>query len=189
MNNNYKNYFLLGEQYYESARLLLDSVINNDNCSIGIGDTAEEAERNLINNIVKSDVYLFIPALFISIQCVELYIKGILLINSITMKNSHETSDMISSIKGKYGSKSSLYLCFNDFYNNCIKELKNYKKTNNITTTKELYDSLRYPEGKGKVYDYFDIRYNGQKAIEHYKKMVKMLEKIHEEVLIEFRKK
>lgn len=57
-------YFRLGEQYSETAKLLLEILISNKNSNAGMGKTAEEAECEAEINALKSDLYLFIPALF-----------------------------------------------------------------------------------------------------------------------------
>lgn len=44
--------------------------------------------------------------------------------------------------------------------------------TNNITTTKELYESLRYQESREKAYCYFDLKYNGDYEIENFNKLI-----------------
>ena len=51
-----KQYFLLGEQYSETANLLLEFLINNGNSNGGIGSTEEEAYQQMNENASKSDI-------------------------------------------------------------------------------------------------------------------------------------
>ena len=74
-----KQFFLLGEQYSETAQLLLDILIHNGNSNCGIGSTMEESVLEMEKNSLKSDLYLFIPAIFNCLQSTELFIKGLLL--------------------------------------------------------------------------------------------------------------
>ena len=66
------------------------------------------------------------------------------------------------------------------------------KKTNNITTTKELYESLRYPEDNSltiKEYDYFDLKYNGDFGIGNFKVLLKRICEVKEVILKEYHEK
>ena len=139
-----KKYFLLADQYYEATKLLMNTIIDNDNTDCGIGNTEEEAMKNFEKAIVKSDVYLFIPSTFASLQTVELFIKGLLLLNNEEIEEKHEVCDMLKQLKKIYGEKSKIYIIIKDFYTNQMNILDEYKKENKITTTAELYESLRY---------------------------------------------
>lgn len=146
MKDRARKYFLLADQYLETSKLLLETLINNDNSNAGFGSTQEEAYEEMRKNVLKSDATLLIPTIFNSYQGLELFLKGLLLINGIEADNTHEVNDMIAKINGIYGDKSDIYKKIRAFYKEQVDILKNYKKTNNITTTKELYESLRYPE-------------------------------------------
>ena len=111
------------------------------------------------------------------------------MLNGIDVDNTHEVSDMIAKINGIYGDKSDIYKKIRAFYKEQVDILKNYKKTNNITTTKELYESLRYPADNSlaiKEYDYFDLKYNGDLGIRNFKVLLKRLCEVKEVILKDY---
>ena len=192
MKDRARKYFLLADQYLETSKLLLESLINNDNSNAGFGLTQEEAYEEMRKNVLKSDATLLIPTIFNSYQSLELFLKGLLLFNCIVADNTHEVSDMIAKISGIYGDKSDIYKKIRAFYKEQVDILKNYKKTNNITTTKGLYESLRYSEDNTltiKEYDYFDLKYNGDFGIRNFKVLLKRLCEVKEVILKEYHEK
>lgn len=192
MKDRARKYFLLADQYLETSKLLLESLINNDNSNAGFGLTQVEAYEEIRKNVLKSDATLLIPTIFNSYQSLELFLKGLLLLNGIEADNTHEVSDMIAKINGIYGDKSDIYKKIRAFYKEQVDILKNYKKTNNITITKELYESLRYPEDNSlaiKEYDYFDLKYNGDLGIRNFKVLLKRLCEVKEVILNKYHEK
>lgn len=192
MKDRARRYFLLGDQYLETSKLLLETLINNNNSNAGFGSTQEEAYEEMRKNVLKSDATLLMPTIFNCYQSLELVLKGLLLLNGIEVGNTHEVSDMIAKINGIYGDKSDIYKKTRAFYKEQVDILKNYKKTNNITTTKELYESLRYPEDNSltiKEYDYFDLKYNGDFGIRNFKVLLKRICEVKEVILKEYHEK
>ena len=115
MKERAKSYFLLAEQYSESANLLLETLCNNGNTTFGIGHTQEEAEEKMYRNASRSDTCLFVPAVFICLQSTELFIKGILLLNEVEIDGKHDMQHAFKAIEKLYSPASPLY-----------KELKTY---------------------------------------------------------------
>lgn len=191
MKSRAKSYFVLADQYLETASLLLNVLINNGNSNCGIGLSEVEAEENMKNNVLNSDLTLFIPTIFNCYQSTELFIKGLLLLNSIEIKETHEVSDLIIQIKQLYGDKSLIYKEINKFYKFQVEIIKKFKKTNSITTTQELYEALRYPENNknNKKYQYFDLMYNGNLGIKSFKTILKKIYAIKVAILEEYNKK
>lgn len=192
MKDRARKYFLLADQYLETSKLLLEILINNDNSNAGFGLTEEEAYEEMHKNVLKSDATLLIPTIFNGYQSLELFLKGLLLLNGIEVDNTHEVSDMIAKIKSIYGDKSDIYKKIRAFYKEQVDILKNYKKTNNITTTKELYESLRYPEDNSlivKEYDYYDLKYNGNFGIRNFRVLLKRICDVKDAVLKEYHDK
>lgn len=183
-----KKYFLLADQYLETTKLLMNTMIENENRSVGIGRSEEEALENLKKNIIKSDAYLCIPCMFTAFQTVELFIKGLLLFNDEEITYSHEVVSIRDKLREIYGKDSGIYKSVSDFYKYQMEVLKKFKKNNNITTTTDLYESLRYPESTNKEYEYFDLKYNGKEVINQYKKMLIRLDEIKTNILKEIRK-
>lgn len=183
-----RDYFIMADQYLETSKLLLETMINSGNSNFGIGKSKSEAESEMFKNTIKSDSTLFLPALFTCYQGMELFIKGLLSLNNIAFKNIHELSQMILELKNVYGANNEIYKEFNNFYKYQIEIVKKYNKTNNITTTKELYESLRYPENKGKSYYYFDLKYNSDYGIKMFSELIKKINIIKNIVLKEFNK-
>lgn len=191
MKKRAKEYFLLADQYLETAKLTLDVLIENDNSNAGFGTTQEEAEKQMRENVLKSDVTLFIPTVFNAYQSTELFLKGLLLLNDEEITDTHEVSNMISEIKKIYTEKSDVYKKINNFYNAQIEIIKNFKKNNKITTNKELYESLRYPENikKNKTYVYNDLQYNGDIGIKNFELLRKRIQEVKEVILKEYNEK
>lgn len=105
----------MADQYLETSKLLLTTMINSGNTNIGLGKSELEAEINMKSNCLKSDSTLFLPALFSCFQSIELFIKGLLILNNIGFQNIHEVSDMIKALKEYYGETNIVYKRFYDF--------------------------------------------------------------------------
>lgn len=191
MKSRAKSYFILADQYLETSQLLLKVLINNGNSNCGIGLNEIEAEENMKRNVLKSDLTLFIPTIFNCYQSTELFIKGLLLLNGIEIKETHEVSDLIIQIRELYGENTLIYKEINNFYKYQVEIIKKFKKTNSITTTQELYEALRYPENNKnqKKYQYFDLMYNGDLGIESFKSILKKIDAIKIAILEEFNNK
>ena len=187
MNDRSKKYFVLASQYYHTSKILLETIIQNNNLSIGIGFSEEEALIDFNKKIVKSDVYIFIPALFNSLQSVELFVKGLLLLNGKEIDYEHKLENSFLILKNIYGDKSEIYKSIKNFYNFQESVIFEFKKINNITTTEELYEALRYPENRNKKYDFSSLRFNGKNGVGLLKKLLEKLQKINASVLQEFR--
>ena len=188
MKNRAKKYYVLANEYLEATKVLLNTIIENENNSCGIGNSEEEALIDLEKNIKKSDAYLLIPAMFDGIQTVELFIKALLLLNGKCVPYNHEVDGMMKQLKELYGEQSEIFRALHDFYKNQIEILKSFKKTNNITNLTDLYEALRYPENNSKVYEYYDLKYKGKKVLKQYEKMLNKIEIIRSEVFKIFAK-
>lgn len=123
-----RNFFLLADRYLETAKLTLNTLIEGDNFPGAIAGSEEELETNLRENLIKSDFMLFIPTVFNSLQSIELFLKGLLLLNGEEIDTEHETCNMISEIKNIYGEKSEIYKSINSFYSEQIVIIKDFKK-------------------------------------------------------------
>lgn len=185
--NQAKRYFIMAEQYYSSAKVLLEEMISSGNYTCGFGKTENDAEKEMLTNSSFSDAKLFLPALFLCYQSVELFIKGVLKLNEKNIEKSHEMSNMLNDLRQIYGSKEQIYKEFYDFYKYQIEILNKYTKENDITTIKELYESLRYPENRGREYSYQSLRYNGKYGIKMFENLLEKIQKIRENVLTEYK--
>ena len=132
MDTNAKEYFNLANQYFDSSKLLIETIIENKNQNIGIGFSENEAMLNMVYNIKKSDARLLIPALFLGYQSMELYIKGLLLLKKEKIKYDHDVKVFYIQLKKCYGENSNICRDIDDFYENQIKILNNYKEKNRI---------------------------------------------------------
>lgn len=184
-----KRYLIMAEQYYSSAKILLEKMISSGNYTCGFGKTEKDAEKEMLRNSSLSDAKLFLPALFLCYQSVELFIKGVLKLNEKNIEKSHEMSNMLNDLRQIYGSKEQIYKEFYDFYKYQIEILNKYTKENDITTIKELYESLRYPENRGRKYSYQSLRYNGKYGIKMFENLLEKMKKIRENVLTEYKNK
>lgn len=135
-----KQFFLLGEQYSETAQLLLDILIHNGNSNCGIGSTMEEAVLEMEKNSSKSDLYLFIPAIFNCLQSTELFIKGLLLLANKKFKWQHDIEKLLNDLEFSYKADSKIYVALNSFYNKQISIIESYKIANSITKTCKTYN-------------------------------------------------
>ena len=187
--NQAKQFFRLGEQYTETAKLLLNTLINNGNSNAGFGKTPEEAQREMEENASKSDLYLFVPAIFNCLQSAELLTKGLLLLVGKTIQRSHGVEELLKDIAMSYKEDSEVYQALNDFYEYQIGIIETYKQTNGIANSYDLYMSLRYPqitlkpkegEKKGKqiTVDYMGLLCNGERGVEQFKILVEKLERV-----------
>lgn len=94
-----KQYFRLGEQYAEAAKLLLETLISSGNSNAGIGKNFEEAQQEMEKNASRSDLYLFIPAVFDCLQSTELFIKGLLLLADKNFEHIHGVEGLLGDLK------------------------------------------------------------------------------------------
>ena len=189
MKKRAKRYFLLGDQYFETAKLLLETLINNGNSNAGIGKTEEEAYKQMVENVSKSDLYLFVPAIFNCLQSTELFIKGLLLLNNIEINDTHDVQKLLEKIKNSYTENSAVFKEFKRMYYSQENILKEFKKDNNITNSRDLYMSLRYPEKNDKKhteYLFNSLMYNGEEGIKLFSSILENLEEIKNVVLIEY---
>lgn len=207
MEDSAKRYFYLGEQYSETAKLLLKTLINGGNSNAGIGKTQKEAYKNMRQNACKSDINLFVPAIFNCLQSTELFVKGLLLLKKENFKKKHNIEDALKRLKEIYKEDSRISLLA-DFYDKQITIIERYKQTNQIKNTHDLYMSLRYPEitlspenkeekgekiakkksGKEITVEYYDLMYNGKEGIEQFKELLKSLETVRQVILDEYHK-
>jgi len=164
------SFFILADQYSETAKLLLETLIDNGNSNVGIGNSYEEAYKKMNQNVKKSDLFLFIPAIFNCLQSTELFIKGLLILKDIEFEKIHDAEKLLSIISNEYGSESEVSNALNSFYKEQISIIAKYKELNKIESSHDLYMSLRYPEiyikskdnkNKEKVkIDYTPLMYN-----------------------------
>ena len=184
-----KEFFRLGEQYTETAKLLLETLISNGNSNAGVGNTVEEALQEMERNSVKSDLYLFIPAIFNCLQSTELFIKGLLILDDREFEWKHGVEDLLVKLEDSYAESSEVYQKLHSFYKGQIGIIEHFKQTNGINTSYDLYMSLRYPEislysNKEKkqrteiTVDYTELLCNGQVGIEQFKMLLENLNAI-----------
>ena len=187
--NQAKQFFRLGEQYTETAKLLLNTLINNGNSNAGFGNTPEEAQQEMEKNASKSDLYLFVPAIFNCLQSTELLTKGLLLLACKTIQRSHGVEELLKDIAVSYKEDSEVYQALKEFYEYQIGIIETYKQTNSITNSYDLYMSLRYPEitlkpkegekkGKQITVNYTGLLCNGEHGIEQFKILLEKLERV-----------
>lgn len=192
-----KQYFILGEQYSVTAKLLLETLISNGNSNAGFGKTLEEACKEMETNSSKSDLYLFIPAIFNCLQSTELFVKGLLLFNGLSFIKKHDIEDYLELLKTIYDENSEIYSSLKTFYENQIEIIKYYKQANGLTNSYDLYMSLRYPEitprpidnekkGKKITVDYMKLKHNGNTGIEQFKILLENLETIKLAIVKEY---
>lgn len=184
-----KQYFRLGEQYAEAAKLLLEMLISSGNSNAGIGKNFEEAQQEMERNASRSDLYLFIPAVFDCLQSTELFIKGLLLLANKNFEHTHGVEKLWGKFKNCYDEDSEIYQKISSFYESQIGIIEKYKQVNGIDTSYDLYMSLRYPEialkreagkknGKEITVDYSELICNGRIGIEQFKVLIGSLEAI-----------
>lgn len=184
-----KQYFKLGEQYAEAAKLLLETLISSGNSNAGIGKNFEEAQREMERNASRSDLYLFIPGVFDYLQSTELFIKGLLLLADKNFEHIHGVEGLLDDLKDCYSGDSDIYQKLSSFYESQIRIIEKYKQVNGINTSYDLYMSLRYPEinlkpekgkkkGKKITVDYNEMLCNGRIGIEQFKILIGSLEAI-----------
>ena len=141
----------------------------------------------MMENSSKSDLYLFVPAIFCCLQSTELYIKGLLLLNEIEIDDTHEIQKLLEKLQDKYNTNSSIYKAFRKIYYSEQEILKSYRLINKISNAQELYISLRYPESTtGKQYEYYPLMYNGDEGIKLFKRINELIIDIKHQVWGEY---
>ena len=184
-----KEYFRLGEQYLETAKLILETLINNGNSNAGIGRTEEEALQDMEKNSTKSDLYLFVPAIFNCLQSTELLVKGLLILDGKPCERQHGVEALLDKLKESYAENSGVYQKLSFFYDSQIGIIEKFKQANGINNSYDLYMSLRYPEitlqpeedkkkGKRISVEHTELFCNGQVGIEQFKVLLESLEAV-----------
>ncbi|MBE6690402.1 MAG: HEPN domain-containing protein [Ruminococcaceae bacterium] len=184
-----RKFFLLGEQYFKTAELLLETLINGGNSNAGVGNSYEEAYEIMEKNVAKSDATLFIPAIFMCLQSTELFVKGLMLLNEIEIDGTHEIQKFLEILKELYTESSLLYKEIKKMYYSHQEILKKYKKDNGITNSHDLYMSLRYPEKNNTSHDsisYYALIYNNDEGIELFRAIKQNLTNIRNSILLEY---
>ena len=194
-----KKYFLLGEQYGETAKLLLETLIKNGNSNMGIGSTMEEAKEMMERNSIKSDLYLFIPAIFSCLQCTELYMKGLILLSGNEFTRGHSAENLLDKLKEIYKEDSEVFSNYKAFYESQIDIIREYKRENGIVRTDDLYMSLRYPEitlhlSDGKKVNsseigYEKLMYNGDVGIRQFSELLCIFKAVKQVTVKEYNQK
>lgn len=184
--NNFKDYYILAESYCISAKSLFQIIIDNGNEIFGLGTSEQEAEKNALKLHDASDATLFIPALFLSFHSVELFAKGLLKMNSIKFKDTHDLFALLEQLKEIYDEKSDIIKNISNFNKNIFEKLKEFKDYNKITNVNELYEALRYPNNKSeKNYEHFFLKYNSDNGINYCKTLIEELNKLMKSVVNE----
>lgn len=188
MKDRAKLFFVLADQYAEAAKLLFDALITGGNSNAGIGCTPEDAHKQMVQNMSKSDSFLFIPAMFNCLQSTELFAKGLLLLNGIEIDGTHDLQSILEKMQTKYDANSQIYKVFRAIHCSQKKILKEYRQQNKISNAQELYISLRYPENfTGKQYDYRKLMYNGDDGIKLFISICNAMSEVKRLVLNEYR--
>ena len=176
INNNSILFLKLGEKYLRSAKVMLKNMVENKNETVGIGNSEEEAIEDMNNKSEISDITLFIPALFCYLQGIELFEKGMILLKNNEFdpqeNGGHIFENMLDKdIKKLYGQSSEVYKAFKKLIKFRFM-IDKFKKTNNISNLKDMYQCLRYPINKNNKVDYTDLIMQGTKAIKYYKCLI-----------------
>ncbi len=189
--NHAKKYFLLGNSYFETAKLGIRVIVDSGNKNYIISSKPID-ESDLANIVIKSDTYLFRPSLFNLLQGIELYLKGVLILygkfnNSF---KSHKLESLFKELEKYLDKDSELILLIKNFINSPIDILKNYKEKNDMNEITQIYESLRYPETRNNIeYFYDEIIYKGVESIEQLKALLLFLENIQKSCVTIYRKK
>lgn len=132
-------------------------------------------------------MFLFIPAIFISLQGTELFIKGLLLLNDLEFSNTHDIQTLLDKLQLKYSKETNIYREFKKIYFSEKEILKNFRRENNITDSKALYSALRYPEKSfQEQISYNALVCNGDNGIKLFQTLLTSINNIKDLVKIEY---
>ena len=123
------------------------------NQNIGIGFSESEAMLNMFSNIKKSDARLLVPALFLGYQSMELYIKGLLLLKNEKIEYSHDVKNFYEQLAKCYGKESDIYRDIDDFYQNQIEILNDYKEESPEVILTAVKEELEKFAGDAEQFD------------------------------------
>lgn len=177
----YMSYFYMGERYLTTAEILIQSIVENNNNKFAISNSLEDCEKKCEQNYIKSTSIIYIPALFCLYQAAELYIKGLILVKCPDYINiNHESCCLLETLKEKYTEQNEIYELFKKYYKNQVAMVKEYKKGNEISDTKTMYNSLRYPQtiDGEKFYNYDSLILNNSEIIDQLKNQLTIINEI-----------
>ncbi len=139
-----RNRFYIAEQYIQASKNLIQGMLDKNNPQFIISDediTDDDFEKYLKYSSQK----IILPALFCLYQGIELILKGF--VNMVqNNKGSHDAEKLCKEFSKYYVDETELQDLFNKFIFTPVTFIEEYKAENNIKKTKDLYNSLRYPD-------------------------------------------
>lgn len=139
------------------------------------GETEEESNKRVNEVFKRNDNNIGIPIMFNFYHGLELFMKGLLEVEKISLDNiGHNLEDLYKKIKinEKKYSQPLVELLKEHIYNS--NAYNPFFKSNNITVNK-FYIALKYPQNKqgNKQYKYYEIRGKQDKSLKIYKELSK----------------
>jgi hypothetical protein len=187
-----KNTFIpLAYNFWNIVHLLVEQMENSGNKTMIFSDykegqAGEEIERQINETFKKNDYNIGVPIMFNFYHGLELFMKGLLEIENITLDRTyHNLQDLYKQIKAnesKY-TPSLIQLLKSHIYN--AKSFNQFFESNNIKVN-DFYIGLKYPQDKNgeKQFKYFKIRGKEGETLKIYKAMSKATLDFRDEVVM-----
>jgi hypothetical protein len=176
-----KRFFLVGEQYLHTSRILLDKMVESGNKHIVISD--KEITWDEYESLTQfSDFNVLIPTLFNFYHGLELILKGMISLNNAEIETEHSFDRLLCMLKKLDKSNGEYLKIICKYIDKPLKIsfLDDYMKTENIGNINDLYMSFRYPANRhfNKNYEYFTVRYREEDILSEVQEMSEDISRI-----------
>ncbi|OEF97218.1 hypothetical protein BHF71_11190 [Vulcanibacillus modesticaldus] len=164
-----KRFFLVGEQYLNTSKILLDKMVETGNKHTVISD--KEISWIEYENLTKfSDFNVLIPTLFNFYHGLELIIKGMLRLHNAEFKPEHSFENLLTKLKLSDKTNNEYLEIISKYIEKPLKIrfLNDYIQTENIENIYDLYMSFRYPTDRSfnKFYGYIAVKYREEQILD-----------------------
>jgi len=134
----------------------MEGMINSNNPNLVFSDHPLSNEE-LAKTYKYSSFNIILPTLFCLYQGLELLLKGF--VNyKMEVKSTHDSEKFLKYFAALYRKETNVKRIFSEFINEPKGFIRSYMVLNNIVTIKQLYESFRYPDKKGKGDLFFDYQ-------------------------------
>jgi len=179
MNNKSLEFYRIGHQFLNSAKLLLEELIKSDNKNVIISDV-EITERDFEQATKYSDFNIMIPILFNYYHGLELIIKGALEQKGKLSKDRHNIDILVEKLKEEYKDDSNFTKCVTEKIDNSIIIISKFESDNKKINGFSIYEALRYPDNRSDdgLIKYSSLFNNGDAIIEDCMTIIQNIENI-----------
>ena len=167
--------------FIETAQQYLELCSNTSKLIVKHGNTDLEGIDE--NGSVWTDYYLAIPVLFNFYHGLELYFKGLIIVEGVNIQN-HKLTELMAKVKElhpdgmflysieKYISTESSPPIISKFLNSASIQIDDW------------YQAFKYPEStKGKTFDHYDLQFTGSEGVQLFSNLVSDIKAFKEDAV------